>query len=656
MRIAFCHNLATDGSEAVAEFDSPQTVAAITNALAAGGHEVFPIDVALPLPQLCERLLAVQPDLVFNTAEGFAGREREAVYPMLYSQLGLPHTGSDAHACLVTLDKYLTRLIVQAVGVPVAPGGFTNRPDPTQFASLRYPLFVKPNFEGSSKGIDEHGRIARPQDLEAALKCGLERFPDGLLVEEFVAGRDVVVPWLEAVGPLPPAMYAFGDDSAIYDYRLKHEASDNVRVVCPAPLPDGVVRRLNELTRATVSSLGVRDAARLDFRVTPDNGVVFLEINALPSLEEGASIYEAAALVGLNGMAEVLEQIVATATARFRSGTRPASARRVGLAYNLKRTVPQLSGDDDQDAEFDSADTVVAIARAIESQGHEVVLLEARRDFLERVQRERIDVVFNIAEGYAGRSREAQVPAALELLGIPYTGSDPTALSITLDKALAKRVVAAAGVPTPRFFVLSRGDEPTPPLWSFPCVVKPVAEGSSKGLHASSVVHDEAGLRSMAGQLLRRYRQPVLVEAFLPGRELTVAVLEWPDRVALAPMEIVFDTADPHPVYSFAHKQAQTDEIRYQAPARLEQALDAAVRDVALRAFDALGCRDVARIDIRLDENGIPCFIECNPLPGLTPEWSDLCMIATSEGIAYHDLVARILAPAVGRSLQKEAL
>lgn len=663
MRIAFCHNLALDDSETFAEFDSPQTVTAITEALVRLGHDVFPVDVAMPLEELCDTLSRLAPELIFNTAEGFGGPEREALYPAMYAALGLPFTGSDARGCLITLDKHLTRLLVAARGVPVSPGGLIPGSSADLPAGLRFPVFVKPNFEGSSKGIDAAGLAFSEESARVRAKALLDRFPDGVLVEEYVEGIDVVVPWIEALGPLPACSYHFGRDvpasgatpldpsgPAIYDYDLKHSAADDVSVVCPAAIARSVADRLAHLTREVVDALALRDLARLDFRVTPTGDVFFLEVNALPSLEPGASIYAAAQLVGLSEMDDVLAAVIETAVARAEIiPTLEPEGRAVGLAYNLARVKADPNGDRDHEAEFDAPETVAAIAGALRSLGHAVVHLEAKPGMLDVVRRRRVDVVFNIAEGYAGRAREAQVPALLELLGVPYTGSDPTALAVTLDKALAKRIVASAGVPTAAFCVLSTGIEPLPPEFRFPAVVKPLAEGSSKGLHGASVVADEEAMREAAWALIHRYRQPALAEVFLSGREFTVGVLEWPTRRALPVMEIVFDGADQHPVYSFSHKQGVAKGVGYQVPASLEPELAATLESAALTSFEALGCRDVARMDFRMDRAGQVCFIECNPLPGLTPGWSDLCLIGDAAGISYESLIDHILQPALLR-------
>ncbi|MBI4705482.1 MAG: hypothetical protein HY744_30680 [Deltaproteobacteria bacterium] len=326
-----------------------------------------------------------------------------------------------------------------------------------------------------------------------------------------------------------------------------------------------------------------------------------------------------------------------------------AATPRVGLTFNLRRVPAAGAAASDEQAEFDSPETVRHIHEAIAAHGHEVVDLEATRELPSRLAASPVDVVFNVAEGMAGRARESQVPALLELLGIPYTGSDPTALAVTLDKALAKRLVSQAGIHTPAFVLMETGRERLPPGFELPAIVKPLAEGSSKGIAGSNVVETEAALRKLARQLAGRYRQPVLVERFLPGREFTVALLGERRPRVLPPLEVVFvDPTRKHPTYGFDNKFAGTS-VRLDVPAKVGARLAREIERVARAAFAVLGCRDFARIDLRLDRGGAVHFIECNPLPGLTPGFSDFCLIAAAAGIDYRALIGEILAPALRR-------
>jgi len=665
MLIAFTHNLKRSDSEAEAEFDAPETVAAISEALERLGHRVERIDVGGPPSRVLSRLEALVPDLVFNTAEGSGGRFREAFSPAVFDRLGLPFTGSDAYVCALTMDKAMAKRVVSEAGVPTPKAALVTGEDSLNALELSFPVILKPNFEGSSVGVSADSIIKTKEALAPAIRAMLARFPDGVLVEEFVVGRDFSVGWLERApgsGILAPAEYEFAPGSAgepgfeIYDFKLKNENPDAVTVRVPANLEAGVLAELERFAGIAVRTLGLRDLARVDFRVTAEGAIRFIEVNALPSLEPGASLYEAAKLRGLDSIDRVLESVVSSAALRFGADLRPRTARRsrralrVGFTYNEKRVTPGYDPVTDAEVEFDAPKTLNSIRGAIASFGHTVIDLEATPDLSHKLIDADVDVVFNIAEGIQGRNRESQVPALLELVGIPYTGSDATTLALTLDKGLAKRLVSEVGVRTPAFQLFITGKEKLSPGLSFPLVVKPLGEGSSKGVHRSSVVYDEAALRKETGELIDRYGQTVIAEEFLPGREFTVALLGEKRPRVLPPMEIVFSpAAGKDPVYTYAHKLDVNEEVRYEAPAKLEPALRARLERASRAAFRALGCRDVARVDLRLDAKGHVNFIECNPLPGLTPGWSDLCLIAEGAGMDYPSLIREIMDPAIRR-------
>src|SRR5205823_4420846 len=298
-----------------------------------------------------------------------------------------------------------------------------------------------------------------------------------------------------------------------------------VNVRCPAELPAYVLERAQDMARRAYKALGVRDLGRIDFRVADDGQVYFIELNALPSLEPGAGIYAAAALEGLHTDG-VLAKVVESAVQRWgiRDPRKPASRPprkgplRVGFTYNVKRVKPARDGTRDEEAEYDAPATIQAVREAIAAAGHEVIDLEATADLPSLIETMKPDLVFNMAEGIKGRNRESQVPALLELLDIPYSGSDPAALNIALDKALAKKIVRQHGILTPNFFTMTTGKERLPRDLRFPLIVKPVAEGSSKGVHATSVVENEEGLRAAAQQMIAKYDQPALVEDYIGGR------------------------------------------------------------------------------------------------------------------------------------------
>lgn len=320
---------------------------------------------------------------------------------------------------------------------------------------------------------------------------------------------------------------------------------------------------------------------------------------------------------------------------------------RVGFVYNTRRA-HGVEAPGDEDAEFDSPATIATIRDAIASNGHEVIGFEADASLPGALAGAGVEVVFNIAEGRGGRGREAQVPALLELLDIPYTGSDPVTLGITLDKSLASTVVRAAGVAVPRGCVVATPSGPVPAELPYPAIVKPLHEGSSRGIAADSVVFDEEGLRARAGAVMTGYRQPAYCEEYVRGREITVGLLGSPPRM-LPPMEVLFLTGDALPLYSFEVKQRFQELVRYEVPARLSAGELSALERDSMAAFDALGCRDVARIDFRLPPDGTPVFLECNPLPGLAPGVGDLTFIAEAAGISFERLIGEILEGAVRR-------
>jgi D-alanine-D-alanine ligase len=673
MRIALTHNLRLTDSEEEAEFDTRQTVDALASAIERLGHRVERIEVSGPASRTVARLEAYGPDLIFNTAEGRRGRFREAFFPALFDELGMPYTGSDAYALAVTLDKQLTKLVLTQHGVTTPRWQYVENPRFLQTCALRYPVIVKPNFEGSSKGITQDSVVEDPLRLHEVVSAGLRKYPAGLLVEEFIAGRDVTVPYLEKAAPerggvLQPVEYVIdaaltGERRhAIYDFDLKTKLEKAVSVRAPAKLVRAQKERIQEQAATVFRALGIRDLGRIDFRVGEDGQVYFLEINALPSLEPGAGIYAAAMLEGLHADA-VLGSVIQSAVERCniavppsrRGKPRRAERLKVGFAFNVKRVTPDLAGEQDVEAEYDSPKTLQAIREAITSYGHEVVDLEATSDLPIQLASTPVDVVFNIAEGFKGRNRESQVPALLELLDIPYTGSDPAALSVSLDKALAKRMVRTHGILTPGYLVMQTGKERLPKELGFPLIVKPVAEGTSKGVTKKSVVRDEAELRDVAREMIGKYRQAALAEEYISGREFTVGLLGERRPRVLPPMEIVFlDEADPTPIYSFEMKQDWSDQIRYEVPARLsERELDR-LEKAARECFAALGCRDVARIDFRMDADGRIFFIETNPLPGLAPGWSDLVLIAQAAGLDYRGLIGEILSFAIRRYQERE--
>lgn len=674
MRIALTHNLRLTDSEEEAEFDTEQTITALATAIERLGHRLERFEVSGPASRTVSRLEAYSPDLIFNTAEGKRGRFREAFYPALFEELGIPYTGSDAYALAVTLDKQLTKMILKGHGIRTPGWHYVEKMSELGPAEdLHFPLMVKPNFEGSSKGITQDSVAENIEQLRAKVQSALEKYPAGVLVEEFITGVDITVPYLEQQsndygGVLSPVEYVIDPayakrKYAIYDYELKTKADKAVTVRAPANIPAETAHRIRQTAQKAFQALDCRDLGRVDFRLSEAGVPYFLEINALPSLEPGASIYESGALEGLHFDA-VIGTVIESAAKRHKlKNTTSSKAKptrkgplKVGFSFNVKRIKPTMDATEDSEAEYDSPSTLQAIREAIASWGHEVVDLEAGPELPTVLTANPVDVVFNIAEGFRGRNRESQVPALLELMDIPYTGSDPATLSIALDKALAKKIVRGAGILTPNFQQMITGKERLDKQFSsWPLMVKPVAEGSSKGILKKSVVQSEAELREVVGEMVRRYQQPALIEEFVGGREFTVGLLGERRPKVLAPMEIVFlDKSDKTPVYRFEDKLEANERIRYDAPAKLEPKQMEQLKSAARAAFMALGCRDVARIDFRMDDKGRFYFLECNPLPGLTPGWSDLVLIAKADKLDYRSLIAEILSGAIRRYKERE--
>jgi D-alanine-D-alanine ligase len=333
----------------------------------------------------------------------------------------------------------------------------------------------------------------------------------------------------------------------------------------------------------------------------------------------------------------------------------PQTRMKIGITYDLKSSGPlDPTLPDDLQEEFDSPHTIEAIAAVLRGLGHHVVLLGDDREFLQQVLADPPDFVFNFAEGTGvSRSREARVPAVLEMLGIPYTGSDPLAMALTLDKNCAKTIVSSAGVMVAKSVILA--PEQTPVLarariaeLTFPVVVKPAWEGSSKGIRNKCLVKTAAEVPEVVASLRRDHRQPILVEEYIEGDELTVGVYgNSPVRI-LGIMRVVPQFPVEKFIYSLEIKRDYRRLVKYECPAPLAPHVTAQVEKAAAAAFQALGCRDIARVDFRLRQ-GMPYFLEVNPLPGLNPDDSDLVIMANLVGWSYSKLIGTIVEAALRR-------
>jgi D-alanine-D-alanine ligase len=325
---------------------------------------------------------------------------------------------------------------------------------------------------------------------------------------------------------------------------------------------------------------------------------------------------------------------------------------RIGLSYDLKETVARQAADDDALEEYDSPETVALIAGSLEAAGHAVTMLGGGRDFLGKILDSKVDLVFNIAEGRGTyRSREAQVPSILEMLGIPYSGSDPECLAICLDKPLAKRLIASAMVKTPNWRVVSnRHDihQIDGYDFSFPAIVKPAYEGSSKGIGLTSVVEDARQASQVANDLLEKYHQPAMVEELVSGEEVTVGVIGNSPPKVLGIMRVLPRQKTAFFLYTLEVKRNYLEMVEYECPAPLDERVLQRIESASLRAFKALGCRDFARVDFRISAAGVPYFLEINPLPGLGNH-SDLVIMAQKLGWSHQQLISAVLNAAVER-------
>jgi D-alanine-D-alanine ligase len=320
---------------------------------------------------------------------------------------------------------------------------------------------------------------------------------------------------------------------------------------------------------------------------------------------------------------------------------------KIGFTYDLRDDYLREGYSEEEAAEFDAAETIDAIDAALTSLGHVVDRVGGVKALATRlVAGERWDLVFNYAEGMFGFAREAQVPALLDAFQIPYTFSDGLVLALTLHKGMTKHVVRDLGIPTPDFAVVATASDVARVGLPFPLFVKPVAAGSSIGISAASYVADGSALDATCKDLIKRFRQPALVETFLPGRELTVGIVGTGPRArVLGVLEVHLRPDAEQFGYSYTNKKFER--------AQYEVAHDAAAvaaGELALRAWNGLGCRDAGRVDCRCDRNGHPQFLEVNPLAGLHPDLGDIVILAGLVGMPHAKLIESILASALERA------
>lgn len=345
----------------------------------------------------------------------------------------------------------------------------------------------------------------------------------------------------------------------------------------------------------------------------------------------------------------------------------------VALAYNVKpesdtftENLPPIRSDNftqtesviEAYAEWDTWETIIALKDAIEVF-HNVTLIEADNNAFEKFKQSKPDIVFNIAEGFNNLSRESQIPAMLDMLKIPYTGSDALTLGICLDKARTKEILSYYNIPNANFILVDKIKPLSNHSIEFPSIVKPVSEGSSKGIFNSSLVRNYYELNAEIKRVIDVYNQPAIIEEFLPGKEFTVALIGNEDNTEILPIvEIMYDNFpdDIEHLYSYEAKWILDTKDNvfdvFECPAAIDKNLGKQIKDIVLQTYNVLRCKDWSRIDIRLDKNGIPNVIEINPLPGIMPdpnENSSFPKAARVAGINYNELIQRVLFEACKR-------
>ncbi|HZK28250.1 MAG TPA: ATP-grasp domain-containing protein [Thermoclostridium sp.] len=321
------------------------------------------------------------------------------------------------------------------------------------------------------------------------------------------------------------------------------------------------------------------------------------------------------------------------------------SGYRVGITFNLKQE--KENEQEDEQAEYDSIGTIESISKALKKTGCEIYFIEAGTKLPEKLIECSPDIIFNIAEGKGGRGREAQVPSILNYYSMPFTGSDETTLCIALDKGLTKRLVRSCNIKTPVFFVWKGESTTIPSNLRFPVILKPNAEGSSKGVLGNMIARSRKELHEILHEKWNRYHQPILIEEYIAGREFTVGILgNGGEKRIFRPMEIVISpngNPDGSKVYSFHVKKNYKEYVQYKCPAILDLNIEQKMIQYSKKIYEMLECRDFARIDFMLSDSNDIYFIEINPLPGLAPGYSDYPMLAEYNGLGYDELIKCVL-------------
>ncbi|SHI39624.1 D-alanine--D-alanine ligase family protein [Lutispora thermophila] len=321
---------------------------------------------------------------------------------------------------------------------------------------------------------------------------------------------------------------------------------------------------------------------------------------------------------------------------------------KIGLVLDEPKI--EMSTDESRSADEQKRITANKIYEVL-SKKYEVVNIVADVKIIENLKNSNIDIVFNLSTGVRGESRQSQIPAILEMLGIPYVGSGILAHAMALDKTVAKQIFKYHDVLTPNFQIFHDENEKLNPELKFPLIIKPACEGSGFGIHGDSVVYEEEAVRKKVSKLLKQYQPPILAEEFIEGREFTVGIIgNGKDKTVLPILEIDFkDIPEEYgKFYSFEVKANFGHKTNYYCPAPISNKLEEQIKAMASKAFDALGCRDLARVDVRVRDD-VPYILEINSLPGLKPVYSDLTKMAEAAGISYDELIIKILEEAIKR-------
>ena len=324
---------------------------------------------------------------------------------------------------------------------------------------------------------------------------------------------------------------------------------------------------------------------------------------------------------------------------------------KIGITYDLRSEYLKMGYSEEETAELDKEETIDIISSVLQKAGFETEKIGHFRSLIEKLEHgSRWDIVFNISEGMFGDGRESLVPAILDAYRLPYVFSGPATLAVSLNKYLTKRVVRDAGVPTPEFILVNSEAGLNQDKPGFPLFLKPVSEGTGKGIDDNSIVNNEEEFRKVCTSLLRKFKQPVLVEEFLPGREFTAGIIgSEKDARVIGVIEVCF-VGSFNPVYSYENKENWKGRVEYRLT---EENISRECAETALRVWSTIGAHDAGRVDLKVGKNGRVQFVEVNPLAGMNANYSDLPILARMHGMEFQELIEEIMKAAIKRIFNK---